>query len=350
MSISIKYFWLVVGIILIALLFIYKNLNKNSDNISLVSIWPDDSIENFNDKVFLSDVSNITFNKDLFFISSFSNSKIYLLDTTLKYMGEFGYKGKGPSEFTSITTFCFLKDILIIYDNGKQAFLLYHWGGDNKFKYLKEVKNEIPELIFDRICSDNSKLIYIETPTNEYPISVIDTSFSELFSFGEKLNFESFAEKRARNFSHLFFDRNNNLLIRVLKSEPIIQLYSNFKLKEQISLNDNKIIQSRISFINKEITRDINNNSKTYAIFFDAYLNNNFLFLLTIDNQNDKARSNKIVVFDLNNKAIVSVLILNETGLDDWFSRICVHKNILLAFNEITGHLCKFDLKKIIKN
>lgn len=350
MSISKKYFWLAVGFILIALLFIYKNLNKNSDNVSHFSIWPDIFIENIDGNIFLTEVSNITFNRNLFFISSFSNSKIYLLDTSLKYIGEIGYKGKGPSEFINITTFCFLKDILIVYDNGKQAFLFYHWGDNNEFKYLKEVKNEIPELIFDRICSDNNKLIYFETPTNEFPISVIDTSFRELFSFGEKLNFESFAEKRARNFSHLFFDSYNNLLIRVLKSEPIIQLYSNFKLKAQINLDDNKIIQSRLSFINKEISRDVNNKSKTYTIFFDAYLNNNFLFLLTIDNQNDKARSNKIIVFDLNKKTIVFDLTLNETGLDDWFSRICIYKNILLAFNESTGHLCKFDLSKIIKN
>src|SRR6218665_101871 len=310
--------------------------SKNKIKFSKVHLKKQVSV--LSDSSFFGNVRDVIFSKGYLLITDYSQNRLLLCDTAFNAAVNYGGTGDAPSEFIGVARSYIKNDMVFALDERHGTLSLFSLGG----KFVKRITypQKMVTLI-TRFTVDDSLKIYVAAPERDSSMVKLDTSGQIVRQFGSIFPGKNFREKRARSFKHILCSKDNQLIC-VSLSEPYIELYSTSgkKLRE-FNLSDSPYLKKRLAFAEEQCRQDPKKREGTYSLFSDAYLVNEHLYLLYVDqNEQNHPVSDKVLVYTVeeNNLRFYKALDLNDKRESMWHHVLAVtsDEKMIYAF---TGNL-----------
>lgn len=318
---------------LIILMFSCSDQSELENKVLIV----ENSICDISDSVFLSKVKNLAIHDSkLYFIDSRLDQVISLnQDFTLNLI--IGEKGEGPSEFMSLTGFCITDSTIYILNGGHAELCYYNLSGEliGEYKFNKDNSFIMPEYRF--MIQKDSSLIIAST-SKEGAFMEIDLKSDNYSFLGERSRFDIGVQERIRNGRHVFCLENK--VIGVSDNIPIIDVSSiDDGKKNSYDYSEIKDVKKLLELIDEMM---LSNNS--YQIICqDAYVDNQSLYILLAEKNENNFITNKIIEFELfpviREKSQITLPGNN-------YSTFCVSGGDFYAFNQLESKIEHLKYKK----
>lgn len=315
------------------ILFLYLLLSLGTNCMGgspIIDLFPIASVDQLPDSSFISTISSMIKTPKRYYFADYKNNRIISLNKNLMNLLTVGVQGKGPGEFLGISQLYFDDERLWTIDDGGRRVNIYN--SKLEFQSSFPIPNQVSSRFF--MIDDNC---YLSTPFEKNPISVFNKDRKLLKSFGKWYDDKKFN----RNERHLII--NNNMIISVLLTKPIVEIYSlNGVFQYDINFHDNEFVKSRLDYSNKFYKK--NKGSRVIVkVFSDAYVENEILYLLLITDGDEKVRSNTVLSIPVDKLKIkkVKAYKLNDAI---WVKSIMVDNNKLFGFGHETGRILIYDI------
>lgn len=311
------------------------------EKLPTINISPGNYISRLSDSTFLSYARSITENKGVYYISDYKNNRVICLKEDFNVLNTFGSTGKGPAEFIAPGYSATHKTRIFVVDEGGLRFNVFTKTGD----FVKTIPLEF--MLLTKFAIDNQGLIYTSTPDLEYPITVLDEKGTIVNQFGNWFPTDSPGEKSYRNSRHLLMNSMNQL-VSVFETEPILELYNlDGMLIKTIDLSSLDALSGRLEYV-KAIFKTNPEEKATggYILFEDAYIHNDYLYLLFTNNHDDSFYTDEVLVVQLTDDGFIpqKVFHLVDKAGKMIMKSICKVPSGLIAYDNSSGRLCFFDL------
>ena len=305
-----------------------------AEKLEVVSLKMEKSFDLLNDSIFLADVTDIVGTGDNIFLADHTINSIFRINEDFKLINEIGSAGNGPSEFNFLTKIAIKNDTVYAFDEGHQRILKFTLAG----QLLKSIPVPGTHSGLHEFAVDNQNHVYVTSP-QEAPI----LKLNELGKVEGKLGVfyeHNGRQKFLRNFRNILFT-NNNRLVSVSVSEPLIELISlSGKIISRLDLNNTKNLSRRLNFINKEYNKGA---KSLYHLFQDVCINNDNLFTLYIENLKDgNIICNKVLKIKIEEDKLTAVKVFELDKNTPWYSSIYVNDSGIWAFAIKSASLQKF--------
>lgn len=317
------------------ILFLYLLLSLGTNCMgesTIIDLYPIASVDQLPDSSFISTISSMIKTTNRYYFADYKNNRVISLNKNLMDLLTVGVQGKGPGEFLGISQLYFENERLWAIDDGGRRVNIYN--SKLEFQSSFHIPNQVSTRFF---MKDNN--CYLSTPFEKKPISVFNKDRKLINKFGKWYN----GKKFNRNERHLII--NNNMIIAVLLTKPIVEIYSlDGVFQYDINFQDNEFVKSRLDYSNKYYKK--NNGSRVIVkMFSDAYVENEILYLLLITDADEKIRSNTVlsIPVDKINIKKVKAYKLNE-GI--WIKSIMIDNNKLFGFDHETGRILIYDIEQ----
>jgi hypothetical protein len=181
-----------------------------------ISLEPVKSVSELNDSTFFGSVGGMKYVNDRFYVAD-NSPQILQLGSDLNLLGLINKTGQGPGEFTGVMDMSIVNDSLYLYDRSQAKIVVY----DKYNHFIREVS--LSEALGFNMAVDQHNRIFLSTPNSQNPITMLDANGSKIMSFGYNTVSNESGQYR-RNNRFLFL--NNNKLIAIAMSEPVLEVYS----------------------------------------------------------------------------------------------------------------------------
>src|SRR6218665_160771 len=286
----------------------------SKDKIEFSKVRLKKQVSVFSDSSFFGNVNDALFNNGHLLITDNSQNRILLCDTSFNKAVSYGGTGDGPGEFRGVMRSYIKNNMVFTVDSRSGAISVFSLGG----KFVKKITYPQKSYSFCRFAVDDSLKIYKPDAENDSSMVKLDTSGRVVKQFGSIFPGKNPREKRARSEKHIFLSKDNQLIC-VSLSEPLIEFYStNGKKLREFNLSESPYLKGRLDFAEKEYRQDPKNRESIYFLFQDAYLVNNHLYLLYIDQREQNGRNrpapDKVLIYAVepNTLQFYKALDLNE--------------------------------------
>jgi len=275
------------------------------------------------DSSFFGNVRDVLFNNGHLLITDHSQNRLLLCDSSFNTAVNYGASGDGPGEFQGVMRSYIKHNMVFTFDRGNGALSVFSLDG----KFVKRVTYPDGIFAFNRFTADDSLKIYIASPERDSSMVKLDTSGQIVRQFGSVFPSKNRREKMARSERHVLLSKDNQLIC-VSNSEPHIEFYStNGKRLREFNLSDSPYLKKRLAFVERQCEQDPKNREGTYSLFEDAYLLNEHLYLLYVD-QDDKDHpvSDKVLIYavESDNLQFYKALDLNDRRERMWYYVLAV--------------------------
>lgn len=295
--------------------------------ILIISEYPDSSL--------FHKIADIKFANEYIYILDSYRRDIAVMNENFNEFHSYGSGGNGPNELTMPRRMYIDSNNIFILDLGS--------GG------IKVMKNDtvtrtisIPgaNLTNFSICNHQIFISYTTDSSSIIIIPLTDSLSKGKLDYMGMLKKSKYASQTMLQNNRYLFPQEENILISVLESSPIIEMY-NIKEKSliaNIEYTDIPLIKTNMEFINSQIIDD----HSYYTIVEDADIQDNDLFLL-VANLGKHYKVNKILRF----KAKPSYSISDIYELPgNIYDKICITKENIIAFNVKSNTIEKFLIPK----
>lgn len=291
------------------------------------------------DEHFFNRIRDIEFyDGKFYFITSSSQNVIYCLRNDYQVEYAFGKEGHGPSEFIDATKFCINEDTVFIADAGKIKMLSYRVDG----KFIQE-RN-----LTDQYYSQNNFAVdalgnfFAASPLNEFPLAMVNRASNEMVkSFGSRITHSYEDDDFINNRFHIH--KSDSFLISISTTNPIINVYDLFGIqRDEVEIPAN-LVKSRISFKQKEISKNPEKKRFEYILNYDTYIYNDELYILICENIEESGFTcNKIAVFGSINSVLKLKTIIQLPG--KVYEAFCLNSEKIVAYESITNTVQFLDI------
>lgn len=329
---------------ILGIVVIISSCDKEKDE-SFHVLNPLMSINQLSDSSFTSNGSRLSYYDGLIYLCDYNNSRIVCMDTSFKVIRTMGRNGRGPGEFQGVVSLEIINDTIYALDDGNRRINVFTIKGN----YVGDVA--IPPIGFlsTRFAIDKDGYFYLSSASDKsFPITKFDPSGKVIKKFGNWISPElPHRQRMAINSRHLIIIKDS-VLASFNESEPIIEFYSlegNFI--SRIDLSENQFLQKRLQYVRDEKKKSGANLESTYILFVDAYITDDSIYLLYIDqNKENKPECYKILTFNYNDQTpYYKTLILNNPRGEGWFSTFCVSPKNIFAYDAQKDELLKYMLE-----
>jgi len=311
----------IVGSLLLIFLLLLACDSKDKIKFSKVRLKKQVSV--LSDSSFFGDVRDVLLHNGYLLITNFSQNRLLLCDTAFNTAVNYGGAGDGPGEFRGVIKSYIKSDMVFAFDEYHGTLSLFSLGG----KFVKKITYPQRIFAFTRFTVDDSLKIYVAGPEKDSSMLKLDTSGQIVRQFGSVFPSKNFREKRARSYKHILCSKDNQLIC-VSLSEPYIEFYSkNGKKLREFNLSDSPYLKKRLAFAEQQCRQDPKKRESTYSLFSDAYLANDHLYLLYIDqDEKNQPDVDKVLVYTVesNNLQFYKALDLSADGKRLWYDAIAV--------------------------
>ena len=340
----------ILSIILLVITIVFVVFRRPSNKPVQVKIFKQTkSIGRLSDSIFFSYTFDMMQKDGNLFLIDYQNFSILKLDRQFNLIKRIGHKGHGPGEFVSPFSLAIDTDTLYVYDNGKNALILFTLDG--KFLTEKPFPQE-PGQIFVNFDLINNVVVY--SPKNQDPhrLVILNLADTKYHSFLKREEFKLLHETYGRNFWFTRFLNNHmDYIIAVGKSIPKIILFKRVKdmqyepsctvsletiprIKKQMERIDAiyKKRKPKIGFITVSLTQDM-----------DIFNNDLYILPYAPDHNNN-------IIYQYNIIPPDQIKLQNEIHLANGDSSISILNFAVLDANTIAGvstknQICLFELK-----
>lgn len=317
---------------------------KNYQDVDIVRISPDLTIDMLSDSTFFKNVQTLVEYEGDIYMSLDNRMQIIRMDKDLNIKNIIGRQGRGPSEFIYINKFFVENDTIWVGDSGKQALMKFSTDGDfggsiprSKGRYALQT----------RFYVENNKFYFSKIDiADKTSLACLDLNKKEgedYKKFGELTEFSSDIKTDGQNRRHVF--EYNGELISVPRSIPVIEKYdkNTLELKQKFDLSQIK----DIDVINKKALEG-NTQSNPAAFFilaFDMYVHENLLYIAfagsvekTINSENPQQLG--IFVFNISD----DIKYIKRYMFDGTINCFCVTDDYIYATPTQGGELNRYPL------
>jgi len=311
----------IVGSLLLIFLLLLACDSKDKIKFSKVRLKKQVSV--FSDSSFFGRVSDVILNNEHLLITDLTQNRILLCDTSFNKAVSYGGTGEGPGEFKEVLRSYIKNNLVFLFDRYNGALSVFSLSG----KFVKRITYPRRIASFGRFAMDDSLKIYIADPDRDSSVVKLDTSGQIVRQFGSVFPGKNFREKRARSEKHILWSKDNQLICISL-SEPHIEFYStNGKKLQEFSLADSPYLTERLAYVKEQYQQEPKKRESTYLLFQDAYLVNNHLYLLYVDqDEQNRPKLDKILVYTVesNNLRFYKAIDLSNDRKGLWYDVIAV--------------------------
>ncbi len=321
-------------IILVGLVFLLS-CNSSMETIPKKQVKLNISINTLSDSSYFSDIRSIYYRNSKYYLSEYNRDNIFVLNDSLHLINIVGNKGKGPGELLGAShIFLPNKDSIFILNDAKKTIEIF--GLETHLSTLN-VPQETALSADMRFCVRNDTIFLSNSFDESTSICGFSFKTSYFNTFGDIVNYPTQKEIQVKNRRHLHSYKD--YIIAIPDCHPVVEIYSLLGEKLNVIRFDN------ISSINKMIKYVEGKKAKTnsYLQFIpDSYIYENNLFILFMSiMENGKKECNKILQLKINDTQLCPIQIF-DLG-KGWFGPICVNKDGILAFDQISKTLKKFS-------
>jgi hypothetical protein len=317
-----------------SIVIVFISCNNNSIQIPTIKLNPVQSVSQFRDSVFLSGIRSIYFDNNTYYLTDYERNKIFVLNKDFELLKFFGEEGKGPRELLGASQIYVNEDSIYVYNDSKDALELFNNGNHIKTINLPYDINFNGDTRF--FIRDH--LIFMSNPNESSSISCFSIDGILLKNFGDIKKYQTDKETIINNFKHVCFYNDN--ILAVSDCNPNIEMYKmNGEKIAEYDFSCLPMVKKLMKFTGRQ---SLSSNSY-YVIISDIYIFKNKLFLLTLSvNKKNKIEANKILQFEIKEQTLEPTKIL-DLG-KGWYSPICVSQDYIIAFNQTTSELTKYNL------
>lgn len=311
---------------------------KNS--ISFDDRFPINSLDQINDSIFITDgIGEFLMNDSVTLIVDNKQSKVFITDSDFKIVKTLNY-GDGPTDIRHSYKAVLRNNKIYIADYGKMALSKFSYGG----VWLETIKapfDEFHSFIYEFGVDDEEKF-YLQSFQTINPIIKINNLSEVEKEFGHFPEYESEAHNRAINTQNLIVTDNNNI-INVFTSHPIIELYSNDgDLLNRLDLSD--FFSFRTKKYEELLIQNPNfKNTLSFAYYNDITLSKNKLYLLFIGDY-EIPNSNQVAIINLDDNSMKLERVINLKLEGAFFKEITINNETLWAYDKEGAELIQFKL------
>src|SRR6218665_2885125 len=246
-----------------------------------------------------------------------------LCDTAFNTAVNYGGAGDGPGEFRGVMKSYIKGDMVFVFDGYHGTLSVFSLGG----KFVKKITYPHKIFVLTRFTVDDSLKIYAADPERDSSMLKLDTSGQIVRQFGSVFPSKNFREKRARSYKHILWSKDAQLVC-VSNSEPLIEFYSKSGKKLwEFNLSDSPYLKKRLAFVEEQCRQAPKNREGTYSLLRDAYLANEHLYLLCVDqDEENHPVADKVLIYKVesNNLQFYKALDLSADGKRLWYDAIAV--------------------------
>lgn len=244
----------------------------------------------------------------LFIMSDFDNSTINLY-TSGEYslLKKMGGEGRGPGEFHGVKDFSAYNERIYAPVNPSIMHVF-----DVNTGYLNSIDLPSNILPAGKFIVLNDEITLFQR-YSDFPFLRIDSEGEKLHEFGRWVGgYDDPREEFANNVSHLLYNEEDESIIRVLMSKPLIEFYSyDGDFITSINYEDEELISDRLNQIRREHSENASSRSSTMLLVDDAILidgkigllvhgkSDRFRDILTIDTSKNESEKFKRYIFDV---------------------------------------------------
>ncbi len=315
-----------------------KNKNMSFEK----NLYPSKQITEFKDSTFFSDSYGIKFYSDKLYITDFDNGNIWVTDDNLNLLSTVGRYGEGPGEMTYCSKIDISRNYIFAADDGNRKINIYDI---NNGTYHNSIKYYYSGYSIDtRFAVSKDNFIFISKPSRIYSFDFSGKLINEF-----KLKIKSYwdKEQQVSGNRHVFIYKEKYLIL-VTENEPLIEIYT---LSGRLI---NKFDLSGIEYLTNVLDYISNGNKPTHSsysvIFKDAYLVDNFLYILYFDITKDGKKSlGKVMELEISEESykLKNIYHLYTNEKVGWYDSFCVSddRSKLFAFEGVSYEIQIFDLK-----
>ena len=321
----------------------------SKDKIKFSKVRLKKQVSALSDSSFFAHVYDVLFNNGHLLITDLSQNRILLCDTSFNKTVSYGGTGDGPGEFRGVMRSYIKNNMVFAIDSRSGAISVFSLDG----KFVKKITYPQKIFSFGRFAIDDSLKIYTPDPEKDSSMVKLDTSGRIVKQFGSDFPAHTFKskEKRARSEKHILWSKDNQLIC-VSLTEPLIEFYStNGKKLREFNLSDSPYLKRHLDFAEREYRQDP---KKIYIVFQDAYLVDNHLYLLYIDqidlNGRNRPAPDKVLIYatESNTLQFYKALDLNEKREEGlWCESIAVTSDEKMIYSYSGGRLNEWRIFSI---
>ena len=284
-----------------------------------------DSIHNFPDSSFFSDLRHMKYEDGYLYMLDVKRRNVICLDTTLAGMKEYGTGGRGHGELQAPFAFTVKDDTVSVLDFMSRSLKLYSSSG-----YIREIDLEIMPND-GRMDISNENEFMIPLSSDSWQLSIVSKENSTYMGCPEKLR--SLKKTKVVNHNHIF--AYNDCIAVIPTALPYVQLYDGSgRLLKRVDLDKARFYKKNLSYIISQ--GDVSNDDISYVLNVDSYLYGDELYVLC-SRYGRTYKSDRILVVDLNAGIVKKVLMLPESN----YGSICFDGYRFYVFNDSK---CSIDI------
>ncbi|MEM8485733.1 MAG: 6-bladed beta-propeller [Bacteroidota bacterium] len=217
-------------------------------------MYPEETVVELSDSTFLTQVGDIKFYDERYYISDYSNNRLLILDQNLKVIKSLGSPGRGPGENLGVGSSRIYKDTLYVYDDGNSRIHKYSVVSN---EYLSSVSVPFRYSYGFDIYND---AFYSSQRNSEHPMAKVTLGGREDKGFGKispMISNDSEARTNRLNAREVFI-RPDGEVVSLFKFQPLVELYSkDLEMKSRLDLSDGYFMKDFYKFILSEYRNGI---------------------------------------------------------------------------------------------
>ncbi len=318
--------WIIVSVVLL----IHCSAKKDTVQESIVYPQMEHQMGQL-DKAYFDMISDFQFyESELYLIARSTPYVVYRLGDDYQIEGAFGKKGHGPGEFVDATKFDINEDTVFVVDAGKIRMLSYSIEGE----FVEELNLTDRNYTTNNFSVDASGNFFTASPSNEFPIAIINRAKNEVKNFGARIQYSNEMDDMINNRFHVH--KTPSSIVSISTSNPVISIYDlSGEKRGDIALPEN-LVKSRLAYRQSEIKKDPEKRHFEYILNYDTYIYKDELYVLICENtKEDGFICNKIAVFSNIDSAPTFKTIVQLPG--EVYETFCVNGEKIVAYETTTN-------------